>query len=150
MMPALPSHPVLDSHKAIAWDIDGTLIDNVNSPFLRDYIRAHRGKRHHVVTHRRVGYGHLTEAMLAGHGLTPGIIAGVHYCPDAYRDAYEHNGDPELVALFHAWKGAKAAELGCGILIDDVPDLCEAGCIATGVAFLNSWCCSFPRDPNDE
>lgn len=151
-MPGPPSHPVLDAHGAIAWDIDGTLVDNVNSAFMRDYILARRDVRHHVVTHRLARYAADTEAMLARNGLPRALFAGIHYCPEPYREAYEHGGDPALAALFHAWKGAAAAEHGCGILVDDRPDLCESGCAAVGVAFLNSWSRTFPRvpDPLDE
>lgn len=145
-----PSHPVLDAYPAIAWDIDGTLIDNVNAAFLRDYVRERRDKAHHVVTHRLARYAPDTEAMLARHGLPRELLAGIHYCPEPYREAFEYAGDPALVSLFHAWKGKAAAESGCGVLVDDRPDLCESGCRAVGVTFLNSWCRSFPRPPGNE
>ena len=149
-MKEIPSHPVLDVHRAIAWDIDGTLIDGGSSGFLRAYILAHPGRSHHVVTHRRARYAADTEATLARHGLPREALAGIHYCPDAYRDAYEAGGPAESVALFHAWKGATAAALGCGLLVDDAPDMCEAGCRSAGVAFLNSWSPSLCGPDDDE
>lgn len=147
----IPSHAVLDACQGIAWDIDGTLIDNVNAPFFAAFIRATPGKSHHVVTHRLARYGLDTEAMLARIGLPPALFAGIHYCPEDLREAYEasFSRDPDRLARFLDWKGLTAAANGCGVLVDDVPDTALDGCRRHGVAFLNSWCRSFPREPDE-
>ncbi|MGU3558603.1 hypothetical protein ACLBYL_19550 [Methylobacterium radiotolerans] len=138
-----PSHPLLDDHAAIAWDLDGTLVDGPRQTFLRAYLRGRRDKRHHLATFRRASRLADVAVALAGAGLSPDLFDGVHCCPDRLREAFDAGGDPTLVREFRQWKGRVAAEHGCTVLVDDDADLVGEGCRLHAVIHVDSWSSKF-------
>jgi hypothetical protein len=135
------NHPVLDLHNAIAWDLDGTILDGTNAPFFRAYIMAHPEKRHHVVTFRDPA-GALIGALALGRlGVGPDLITTVNGCPP---EVYEAWGSRRVLYMqdgvnrYLEWKGEKAAEHGCTVLVDDMPSQVIRGCNKFGVSFVNS------------
>lgn len=137
-------HPLLDGHAAIAWDLDGTLVDGPKQAFLGAYLAGRRDRRHHLVTFRRSTQRDVVEACLAAVGLGLHLFEGVHYCPDVLRDAYDGRGDQSLVREFRLWKGRAASEAGCTVLVDDDAELVGDGCRMFGVVHLDSWSKDFP------
>lgn len=137
-------HPLLDGHAAIAWDLDGTLVDGPKQAFLGAYLADRRDKRHHLVTFRRSTQREVVAACLAAVGLGLHLFEAVHFCPDALRDAYDGRGDQSLVREFRQWKGRAAAEAGCTVLVDDDADLVGDGCRIFGVVHVDSWSKDFP------
>jgi hypothetical protein len=138
-------HPLLDGHAAIAWDLDGTLIDGPRQAFLGAYLAGRRDKRHHLVTFRRASQREVVASCLSVAGLGLHLFDGVHFCPDFLRDAYDGGADPALVREFRRWKGRTAAETGCTVLVDDDADLVGDGCRIHGIVHVDSWSRSFPH-----
>lgn len=135
-------HPLLDHHDVIAWDMDGTLIDGPHSHFFRAYIMAHPEKTHHIVTFRDRLWAMRAPLELAlFHRLPTEHIAGVHDCPQNLWQAYvqrESFYQPDLVDAYLIWKGKKAAELGCTVLVDDMAEQVIKGCELHSVAFIHA------------
>lgn len=150
------NHPILDAHDAIAWDMDGTLVNGPNSDFFRDYIMAHPEKQHHVVTFRDETWANRAHAELERYGLTHAVslIISIQSCPQDWLVFWEgqHNTFKKQKLLrnytqedidagchsFQRFKGRKAFELGCTILVDDLPSWVMAGCNENGIAFLHA------------
>ncbi len=139
-----PSHPLLDDHSAIAWDLDGTLVDGPKQAFLGAYVRGRRDKRHHLATFRRLSQRSAVAAALASVGLDASLFDGLHFCPEPLRDAFDAGGDPSLVREFRRWKGFVAAAHGCTVLVDDDADLVGEGCRLHAVVHVDSWSMKFP------
>lgn len=143
------SHPLLDSHKVIAWDMDGTLVGGANSEFFRAYILAHPEKEHHIVTFRtgaspRFGKSKLwkDDAIheLLDHGVALDTISATHGIPD---ELFDQISSKRLIvpgthdaALY--WKAAKSKEIGATVLIDDLVAWTEEGCRYHGIAFIDA------------
>lgn len=153
-------HPILDDHEAIAWDMDGTLVEGPNAEMFRDYIRANPHKRHHVITFRNKNWAMDVWGELTGHGLdAANLIRSVESCPQMVHDCYMlekrfggaderrryYNG-PEItraewyehVERFPKWKAERAQQIGCTILVDDMPQWVVAGCKEYAVTFLHA------------
>lgn len=138
----------LEPHDAIAWDMDGTLINGANAERFRAYIASHPEKRHHVITFRDREWAKHIHHELGMLGLDPGLIVSVANCPEPLHDMFmlHRSGDAELpktvadkaVAAFLRWKGRRASELGCTILVDDMSEWVVQGCDAHGVAYLDA------------
>jgi hypothetical protein len=138
----------LEPHKNIGWDFDGTLSQGANSERFRAYITAHPEKRHHVITFRDREWADLILMELGTLGLDPKLIASVENCPAPLHDMFmlHHSGDlcmPQRIAqkaidAFLRWKGRRASELGCTVLVDDMADWVVQGCQAHGVEFLDA------------
>jgi hypothetical protein len=159
-------HPVLDLHDTIAWDMDKTLIKGDNSAFWRAYIAMTPHKTHHVITFRETDeWADIIIPELHAHGLHEAhrLIAGIHRCPTIVSDCFnvhcgvvdneinarmalyeaEATGDWEALKIDHArefirFKGKKAAELGCTVLVDDLLHLVKPGCDEHGVILVDS------------
>lgn len=132
---------LLDPHEAIAWDIDGTLIDGPNAGALRRWIAANPHRKHHLVTFRSFDWAITAFDELEWLGLPRGILLSVQACPEELFDAYEQQGSlikPDAVAAFIRWKGKTAAALGCTVLVDDMPTLVQQGCTDHGIEFIHS------------
>jgi phosphoglycolate phosphatase-like HAD superfamily hydrolase len=137
------NHPLLDPHEIIAWDIDGTLVNGPNSHFFREYIRAHPQKQHHIVTFRTPRpWAEDVFRELAPFGITREMIAGVHNVADELYHAYAQRRtfeQPEKVAAYLNYKGAKAKELGATVLVDDMADQVIQGCEAHSIVFVDAF-----------
>jgi hypothetical protein len=154
-------HPILDQHEAIAWDMDQTLVDGPNSAFFLDYITHTPHKRHHVVTFRNKSWANTAWAELRELGLDSAkLIRSVENCPEPIHDCFMidkkfagrderhryYNG-PALTreefdtnsSLFPLWKAERAKQIGCTILVDDMPQWVKAGCDLHGVQFLHAF-----------
>lgn len=133
-------HPILDAHHKIAWDIDGTLFEGVNSAFFCAYIMAHPEKEHHLVTFRDQRWALSAHDDLLG-AVDPDFIKAIHACPQRLYHGYATR-DPiygiDAASDFVEWKGMRANQLGCTLLVDDMAALVEPGCTRYGVAFLNA------------
>jgi hypothetical protein len=148
-LPAL-THPLLDPHAIIAWDMDGTLIDGPNAKFFRAYILAHPEKQHHIVTFRTgpaLVFAEVTmwkdECVyeLFHLGVQHGTIAKIHGMPDDLYHAWAQRKtflQPEKVEQFLDWKGRTAAEIGATVMIDDMPGMVKKGCKNHGVVFIDA------------
>lgn len=135
------NHPVLDLHDSIAWDLDGTILDGRNAKFFRDYIVAHPEKKHHIVTFRDPAGALLGGLALGRLGVGPELIMTINGCPLEVYGAWGTRRklfDQEAVNLYLEWKGKKAAEHGCTVLVDDMPSQVVRGCNKHGVAFYDS------------
>lgn len=147
---------ILETHDRIAWDFDGTLVDGPMSHHFCDFIRANPQKEHHIVTFRDLGMARAIPYELEPYGLTVAAFKGIHTCPPKYWRAFTmasvnpHNwlaaqragtlpaslSDPDIGRYLH-FKGRKARELGCTVLIDDMADLVVAGCREHGIEFID-------------
>lgn len=127
------SHPLLDHHTNIAWDIDGTLINGPNSSMFRQYIINHPEKTHYLVTFRDFDWAQQAYQELAPHGISREMIAGIMDCPHKLQD-----GSPNSLAYYMEWKGKVSAEIGCTVLVDDMDYMVMSGCLAHGVTFVHS------------
>lgn len=135
-------------HQRIAWDMDGTLIGGPNSQRFRRYIARTPEKQHCVVTFRDRAWAGQIRGELGALGLDPNLIASVENCPELLHDIYMASRNPASCApkaladhaarQFVRWKGRKARELGCTILVDDLADWVVLGCQENGVAFLDA------------
>jgi hypothetical protein len=135
------SHPILDKHDIIAWDMDGTLIDGVNSKQFIAYINQHFRKKHYVITFRDAVWGATVELELEEAGLRPGRIEKVICNPTGRSTAGFEVRD---------FKGQAAKGVGATILVDDMPNSVEAGCIKAGVEYLDARLLSSrPKNKND-
>lgn len=139
---------ILDHHRAIAWDWDGTLSGGANSERFRAYIAAHPEKRHHVITFRRRMSARLVWLELRRLGLDPRLIASVENCPEPLHDMFMLHASGEVkipkhlvgraIHAFQSWKGRRARELECTILVDDMADWVVVGCRENRVEFLDA------------
>lgn len=153
-------HPILDQHDAIAWDMDGTLVDGPNSAYFRAYIALTPHKRHHIVTFRNRAWADTCWAELRHNGLdAPRFIRSVESCPEHFHDCYHVRRDKE--PAFHAiyqdhhnfsldqfneyadaysfWKGERAMQMACTILVDDMPQNVLPGCERHGILFHHAF-----------
>jgi hypothetical protein len=138
----------LAPHQIIAWDMDGTLIDGRNSACFRTYIATHPEKQHHVITFRDRTWADQIMGELGALGLDSSLIASVENCPELLHDIYQISRNPASCApkaladhaarQFVRWKGRKARELGCTILVDDLAEWVVVGCQENDVTFLDA------------
>jgi len=132
----------LEVHRSIAWDLDGTLINGVNSRLFIDYINAHPHKEHHVITFRTPDSDKefwLDE--LASLGVERSLIRSVQCVPNELYIAYATRGGFGGKAMyneFFLFKGRAAKEIGATVLVDDMPSLVLPGCKAYGIAFIDA------------
>lgn len=160
----MTTHPILDQHEIIAWDMDETLVNGHNSAFFRAYIRANPRKRHHIITFRTPrAWAEQSLLELEVYGVPPRLIEAVHSVPDELYEAFsEHRvscasieeigrspDTPAKVRQYLAFKALTAKRIGATLLVDDMAALVEADCVANGVVFLNA-IGKFPRVPSDD
>lgn len=148
---------VLDEHRAIAWDYDGTLYRGVNSSFFWRYIEATPNTAHAIVTFRGVEQtsdldGWRGSIVCCPAGLWEaykgaGIPAGSWFRAIDGTDAQRHAARlhcerrgiaPEHVTDFLMWKAKQAQRLGCTALVDDRPDLVMIGCEKNRIKFYDA------------
>jgi hypothetical protein len=151
--PAAPQSPAaarLALHMDIAWDFDGTLVDHPASPLLHQFIRAHRGIRHVIITFRTHGMESLVWSELARHRAAPprSCFDGVLNVPD---EMWERVSDRRkrlglvrhLVPPFAAelqyrrWKGWACQKHAITALVDDMPAMVASGCRRYGIALFH-------------
>lgn len=138
-------HPLLHKHEKIAWDMDGTLVDGLNSAFFRKYVTANKEKKHYIITFRDKKWADRIPSELAKSGLDTKNFVSIHPCPSYLWLAYATRdrtpvGHPSL-QLAHDylhWKGRTAKKLGCTVLIDDMVDQVIKGCIFHEVEFYDA------------
>ena len=159
------NHALLDHHDAIAWDMDGTLIDGPNASVFRRYIKANQHKRHLIVTFRDPHWAQEVYSELFPYGVLEHHIHGVSACPQEFYRAYTDARFDAAEWVRHApksydearalcrgplrnfehanaylhWKGEEAKRLGCTVLVDDMEHLVIAGCTKHGVAFVDAF-----------
>jgi FMN phosphatase YigB (HAD superfamily) len=152
-------HPILDQHDTIAWDFDGTLVDGPNSAYFRSYISLNPQKRHHIITFRNRAWANTCWAELRIHGLdSKTFIRSVESCPEHFHDCYHvrRNTPPEYHEVFKEqhnysskqfneyadsyslWKAERASQIGCTILVDDMPQNVLPGCERHGIVFYHA------------
>lgn len=153
-------HPILDQHDSIAWDMDKTLVNGPNSHLFRLYIALTPHKKHYVVTFRNKLWAATILEELETHGMknVRDRIVSVEDCPELVHYCYMvRDGVTRFTAesfcklnsltpnefnvhadRFPMWKAERAKELGCTILVDDMPEWVLAGCEHHGIAFHDS------------
>jgi phosphoglycolate phosphatase-like HAD superfamily hydrolase len=134
---------LLDQHDVIAWDLDGTLVNGENSRLLCEYILAHPEKTHHFITFRTPhDWAQDIFRELQPVGITRFMIASVQSVPEhlyfAYASETAEDANMAHVSEFYAWKGMRAAELGCTALVDDMRALVIRGCLLHGVTYVDA------------
>ncbi len=140
-MNSAPAREILERHKRIAWDIDGTLLGGPNSAFFRDYIQTHREHEHHLVTFRNPAVVQDTFRELARNGISHAHIASLTNCPPhLWRALASPDDSPNSADRDEAlgWKGKVASGKRCTILVDDLADYVATGCARHGVEFLDA------------
>jgi len=141
---------VLRRHRAIGWDMDGTLIGHDAAPLLHDFIRSHPELRHVIVTFRSHGLETMLWRDLAAYATAPApacFEAVINMDDDIFasfqrwrrwRDAGRHAGPPAPVEeRYLAWKGRLCAERGLTVLVDDMTEHVRPGCARHDVALLH-------------
>jgi hypothetical protein len=144
------SFDLLKAHDAIGWDFDGTLIGHPASDLLHAFILAYPKKRHVIVTFRTHGMEKHVWRDLGRYPFAPPAraFAGVLNISNAawedHEDALMRRGAGLLEgaatveeALYREWKGMTCAQHGLTVLVDDMPELVEAGCRKHGVAYFH-------------
>jgi hypothetical protein len=136
------THPDLDPHAVIAWDMDETLVNGPNSAFFRAYILAHPEKTHIIVTFRTPrAWAEESLDELEVHGVPRDRIAAVHNVADEVYWAFStrtRGGDPEKAASYLTYKAITAKAHGATILVDDKHEHVADGCATHGVTFLHA------------
>lgn len=155
------NHPILDMHTAIAWDMDQTLIKGPNSDFFRRYIMTNPEKTHRVVTFRNKSWADDIFDELEYHGFHNArkLISSIENCPEHWHDNYMIATLPrhaslrqkllgegrvtqkyldECVHNFLRFKGARSKEIGCTVLVDDIPTWVMPGVNENGIAFVHA------------
>lgn len=154
---------ILDTHKIIGVDIDDTLIGNeLASTRIQEYIlNNYHQKNFYLITFRTrelmdsiwqdIAYenAQLNEKIFRGvFGVPVDIRIGYqHYRSTVNRIATNTVNDPEdeekLLKFtpykdqFLEWKGKKAHELGCTILIDDRTERVRQGCTKYNIKLVH-------------
>ncbi len=154
-------HSVLDMHDTIGWDMDMTLIKGPNSKFFRDYIIAHPEKTHRIITFRDKSWASRAYDELEGYGLVGArtLISSIENCPENWHDYYMIATQPryawerkqmlaqgevtqeyldECVHNFLRFKGSRCKEVGCTVLVDDLPQWVMPGVNENGIAFVHA------------
>ena len=155
------NHPILDLHDTIGWDMDQTLIKGPNSEFFRDYIVAHPEKTHRIITFRNKSWADTAYDELESYGLVGArsLISSIENCPETWHDYYMINTHPhyswekidmlkrglvtqdlldECVHNFLRFKGARCKEVGCTVLVDDMPQWVMPGVNENGITFVHA------------
>lgn len=145
----------LSAHRSIAWDIDQTLVGGKFSNEFILFIQSHPEIEHHLITFRNKDWADevwsdLKPKMGAN---VRDLFVDVHNCDeDDWHFFSVRNspfggltGDPEMDTILNAahdavmtYKGRKASELGCTILVDDLIQMVHEGCSAYGVSLMNA------------
>ena len=138
----------LRTHGCIGWDLDNTLIGHPAAPLMHDFIRAHPGIRHLLITFRSTA-----------DAIGPDLAAQAGSVAAAQFEVIE-TIDPELAANFQrlqrqrakglyagpmafceleyrSWKGRVCARHGATLLIDDMTDHVSLGCERHGITLLH-------------
>lgn len=144
--------------------MDGTLIEGPNARFFRRYIVQNPHKQHHIVTFRDQDWADEIGVELRKAGMPAFDFVSVNACPQHLWEAYTMaRFDPDewlaanpqsaeealplcygyLTNFDHVveylnWKGHKAAELGCTVLVDDLMSCVISGCNAHGVTYVDA------------
>lgn len=151
--------------RAIAFDLDGTLIDRVNDS-IRDYVLSSSDQKFNIVTFRPRSEGRQIAAELSYAGLDIERFADVVFCPDRLVREFQEDQKMRRAAglpilgrntqnllegefKYVNWKGFVARKLGCQLLVDDMPYLTQPGCVKYNVEFLDAR--DFPSfSPSDD
>lgn len=136
----------LEPHRSVAWDFDDTLNRGSNAVAFRAYIGSSPEKAHHIITFRNSSWAARIPLELEVLGLDPGLFASIEHCPEALHDLFQAaRGSCAPPAIldraargFLRWKGRKARQLGCTILVDDAVEWVRIGCQENGVELLDA------------
>lgn len=159
-------HPELNRHKAVGIDIDGTLINGINSNALQRWIEAYHDEiEFHLITFRdSEDVKQAPDDIMMGRGEMK-WFKGLHSIPAEIIDPFNwnyvhiavalrngqiakakrtlaHRGVPweewiDIDAKAREWKGLKCKELGLTAMIDDIPTMVLPGCEKHGIEFFN-------------
>jgi hypothetical protein len=104
-------------------------------------------RTHHIVTFRDASWAARIPRELEMLGLDPGRFASIENCPEPLHDLFyagRHGSCAPPAILdgaahnFLRWKGLKAHQLGCTILVDDAVEWVRIGCLDYGVELLDA------------
>jgi hypothetical protein len=165
MTKELWKHPILNNHKAIGIDIDGTLINGVYSNKLQRWVEFfHDEIDMHLITFRDDEDVRYVDRDLGEVGIPLDWFKGVHNIPaeiidpfnkynQLFRKAVDRGAAKlERALAYHKvsytdwrkidqearmWKGYKCHELGLTALIDDLPNMVLDGCEAYEIEYIN-------------
>lgn len=137
-------------HRSIGWDFDGTLfVDHHGKPHpnmvaMHKFILANPQIKHYIVTFRTHGWQNRVFHDLAAFKSAPppSAFEGVLNCPDeTWEGAQRAKRIPGSlitdIESYLDWKGEICAEHGITVLIDDLPDMVQSGCIKHGIVYLH-------------
>lgn len=146
----------LASHRTIAFDLDGTLIDGAASAKLASYIKEHPEKTFYVVTFRTPDQINTVSSELQNQGLDMNMFEKVVPMParmvmefDEDQRTRRNAGMPPMDkappdSLFPGelklvnWKGFVTRRLGATVLVDDMPYLSAPGAKRFGVELIDA------------
>jgi hypothetical protein len=144
----------LTSYRGIAFDLDGTLIDCVNTA-VRDYVLSQPDQKFNIVTFRTQAEGRNVAQELEASGLDIGRFAQIVFAPDRlvreFREDQQMRRSAGLPMLGRStvnllegehkyvhWKGFITRKLGCQLLVDDMAYLTRPGCEKYKVEFIDA------------
>ena len=132
----------LDDHTNIGLDFDSTLVNGGRfSKYLWEYIRKNPNKEYWIVTFRPVSgrlgkRSDILEELVseAGHRVGEIIGTNVAQLPDKLDHPTNFFGQPWMPL----WKGSMCEQLGCTLMIDDLPKFVLPGCDAHHIEFIDT------------
>lgn len=140
---------ILDQHKIIGIDFDGTLIEHPRSKVLQQYIIDHQGdKEFHLITFRTHGMRERIslDLQISTEGtkvpLTLAHFTTINAIADAAwekRILLERQGlmDYETGREYFGWKAMTCEKLGCTLMVDDMIDMIGNYCTEKKILCLN-------------
>jgi hypothetical protein len=148
---------VLDGHKRVGVDFDGTLVDEPKSSILVDYIiKNFKTTDFVIVTFRSHGMEneiwHILEMVHGKTGIKRDMFKGVVNIPNEMYENYLNDLDqlfirrragleiPKImpgIEAYRTWKGSVCYDAKLSVMIDDKPEDVEAGCRQFGVDFID-------------
>ena len=140
------SFSILDKHKAIGWDVDGTLFQHPKSSAMHTYILAHPEKKHVIVTHRSHGWEKVIFRELAAHYKHAPTAADFDAVINVEDEVYENfaisQRSPGGLILpdysrYIEWKGMMCKQHGLTVLVDDNFPHTKQGCDLHGILLIH-------------
>lgn len=137
-------------HKAIAWDLDETLIDHPASYFLQEFINLNPQIEHSIVTFRTHGMENDIWQDIASypHSPLPSAFKRVFHPSNKIFSDYQILSTARADGLltgplmrgeidFLEWKGKICADNGLSVLVDDRTNFVEIGCKKYGIVLFH-------------
>ena len=131
----------LEKHDVIGLDLDNTLIEGRNSRLLWQFIKEHPEKKFWIITFRTgllAKEQTIWDEIRDFSGLDSSWFEGIQTVDEqTYLKANINKSIPNINDYIK-WKGKTCKELGCTVLVDDMPEMTKYGCDLYSVDFVDS------------